>query len=129
MKFNLIKQILFFLGLIVFLENCSSSNKYEDYEKLKIVDLDKRFKKILHTDAKGNIVYLDIYVLGEIIGKGKLRFYHPPLYENFSEMLIEGKIDEGYRTDWYANDILIEYIPVDTVNGGSILLRYKLLTF
>lgn len=127
-KFNPIKQILFFLGLIIFLVGCSSSNKYEDYEKLKIVDLDKRFKKVLHTDTKDNIVYLDIHISGEIAGKGKLRFYHPP-YENFSEILIEGKIDKEYRTDWYDNDILIEYIPVGTVNSGSVLLKYKLLDF
>ena len=110
------------------LASCSSSTKYEDYEKLKIVDLDKRFKKILHTDTKGNIVYLDIYISGEIIGKGKLGLSHYP-YENFIEIPIEGKIDEEYYTDWYDSDILIEYIPVDTVNGGSVLLRYKLLTF
>ena len=102
--------------------------KYEDYEKLKIVDLDKNLKKTLNTDTKDDIVYLDIYVSGEIIGKGKLRLYHPP-YENFSEILIEGKIDEEYRTDWYGSDILIEYIPVGTVKGGSVLLRYKFLTF
>lgn len=122
------KKILFFLGLIVFLTNCSSSNKYEDYEKLKIGDLSKKFKKTLHTDTKGNIVYLDIHVSGEIIGKGKLRFYHPP-YENFTEVIVEGTINQMYTIDWYTNDILIEYIPVDTVDGGSILLRYKLLVF
>lgn len=127
-KFNPIKQILFFLGFIIFLVGCSSSNKYEDYEKLKIVDLDKKFKKVLHIDTKDNIVYLDIYISGEISGKGKLRFYHPP-YENFTEILIEGKIDKEYRTDWYDNDILIEYIPVGTVNSGSVLLKYKLLDF
>ena len=120
------KKILSFLSLIVFLSNCSSSNKYEDYEKLKIVDLDKRFKKILHTDTNDDIDLLDIYISGEIIGKGKLRLSHPP-YENFSEILIEGKINKEFRTEWYESEILIEYVPVDTVKGGSILIRYQFL--
>ena len=117
---------LVFLSLLIFFVSCSSSNKYEDYEKLKIVDLDKRFKKILHTDTNDDIALLDIYISGEIIGKGKLRLSHPP-YENFSEILVEGKIDVEYRTDWYESDIFIEYIPVGTVNGGSILVRYKFI--
>ncbi len=125
----MIKKILLLLGSLMLFLGCSSPEDYNDYKELHIVNLDKKTKTTLHTSLKeDNIFALDVYISWEVKGKGKLRFYHPP-YENFTEVIVEGTINQMYTIDWYTNDILIEYIPVDTVNGGSILLRYKLLVF
>jgi len=120
------KNILLFISLALLFSNCSSSKPYEDYETEKIVNLNEKIKKTLRdkTETK-DFIFLDVYLMGEIKGKAKLRLYHPP-YENYIEIHLEGKVNEHIRTDWYENEILLEYIPIEEVSG-NLVLKYNLI--
>lgn len=122
------KKILLLLGSLILFLGCSSSQNYNDYKELNIVNLDKKTRTNLHSPLKDNIVALDVHISGEIKGKGKLRFYHSP-YENFTEVIVEGTINQMYTIDWYTSDALIEYVPIGIVDGGNIILKYKFLQF
>ena len=114
-------------GVLVFvLSGCSQTSNYEDYEHEKISAVNKRIKIIKKIKTKYEYpTLLDIHISGKIEGHAKIRISHYP-YENFIEIKLNGKIDESYNTDWYDNEILIEYIPIGDVKVGHITIKYKL---
>ena len=112
--------------LVLVLSGCSQTNDYKDYEHEKISAVNKHIKIIKKIKTKYEYpTLLDMHISGEIEGHAKIRISHYP-YENFIEIKLNGKIDESYSTDWYDNEILIEYIPIGDVKGEHITIKYKL---
>lgn len=120
------KIFIAFVVMLVIL-SCESHKSYEDYNRVEITLLDKSFRQYLKINNTVNtITYLNIYISGEINGTAEIRLYHYP-FENFSKIIIEGKIDKKYRTDWYSDEMMIEYIPMNNLSGKNITIYYKLL--
>lgn len=119
---GLMKKIML-TTLLILLYSCNiTDNNGKD---VKVYSrLNKNFEdtlRIVHNP--GAITRMELEITGNIKGKGKLAYSHPPfIIEHFVDL--QGSIKKTITTDWYDESCLIKYEPEDSLVSGEITIKY-----
>ena len=106
------KRIVFFLPIIFLIISCNS------FETKKI-DLLNSPMKILIEDYNVDSVYsLRLIITGYINGKAIIKL------DDIKEIIVENNFVFEYGADWYSNEAIIYYEPIDC-NQGKIKIKYQ----
>lgn len=115
-------KIIFLLAIVVILFGSCSNEK--DYKVYRIDDLSMSISDTLTFVTEGSIVGVEVLITGYINGMATLeidngagRFHTIDLNEN---------VNEVYETEWYSTNLSFKYIPIETITGDSLLIRYRM---
>jgi len=101
-KINKIGLYLFLLIIFVFGISCNGPKK--EYQKY-VNDLSISFEDTLRYDAENIMINnMELIITGNIRGKGILQIDNGS--GRFNEIVIENKISEIYKTEWYNNECI-----------------------
>ncbi|MGM5631442.1 hypothetical protein O2K51_11125 [Apibacter raozihei] len=117
-------RLILVVSFFIFSFNCSSHN--QNYDELVISELNESFEDILSYKKEGNIIFLEIKIIGEIQGDAILELYDVRGKGPYTKIKLNGRVDKIYNTEWYEPNLKIKYKPLSKINGGSLVLRYKM---
>lgn len=113
--------VLLFLNISF---NCSPRN--QQYNEFVFPEMNKDYEKKLTYNKEGNIIFMEIMIIGEIHGDAILELYDVRGRGPYTKIKLNGNVDEIYKTEWYEPNFKIKYKPLSKINGGSLILRYKM---
>ena len=98
--------------LVLFLISCRSitTQKVELVNEPKII--------VIKNQEVKDVYFLDLEITGYINGKAIIKL------ENIKEQIIENNFTFIYNADWYSNEAIIYFEPID-VYQGNITIKYK----
>ena len=121
------KKICFYLFLLdfacscLFLHSCKSEKVYKEYV---ISDLSSSVNDTLQTDNISRVVGVEILIIGELNGEAILEFENGS--GRLGRMVLKGKVNQIYETEWYSPQICFNYTPISIVKGDSLKLKYRM---
>lgn len=104
--------------------SCNLVNNHKNSISNEYSILDKSFEDTLKVSSNSsNITKMELRIVGEINGKGKLSYSHVP-FNRFKEIVLEGVVNQYLREDWYDERCLIKYEPIDSEVKGELIIYF-----
>lgn len=112
--------------LLFLLYSCNITNN-NGIDVVKVYSrLDNNFEDTLRIVCdQGMITRMELEISGNVNGKGKLAYSHPPFTIEHIVNL-QGSINKTIAADWYDETCLIKYEPEDSLVSGEITIKYVL---
>lgn len=110
-------------ALLILLYSCNMTNNKGKEEKVYSM-LCRSFEdtlRIVHNATA--VTRMEFEIVGNINGKGKLTYSHPPFIRE-QIVDLQGIINKTIITDWYDESCLIRYEPNDSLVSGEIRIKY-----
>ena len=109
---------------------CLLSCKTIPYESYIITDTMKPKEILLENDTGKNVFKLNVEIKGEIKGKAYILIAESKDKPNI-RVDLENKISKTVNIDWYSDQCLINYVPVEIedFDPSRIIIRYSFYVF
>lgn len=119
-------KVLLFV-LVVLCVSCSNREptpQEDDYSVYNIFDVSKRLTDTLSVQVDDEFISsVEIQILGYVEGNAMIEFENGA--GRFEKIFLTDSVKYSYKTEWYDNNLIIAYTPLNEVTNGNIILKYK----
>ncbi|EKB58752.1 hypothetical protein [Bergeyella zoohelcum] len=118
MKIKKKSILITFLGIVLF--SCAYDKSYQEY---KIDNLSKSISDTLIFQNESDMTGVEIIIIGNVNGRGMIEFENGS--GRFEKIDLVNRVDEVYKTEWYESKMLFKYQPMDSINEGNLIIKYR----
>lgn len=120
-------KLILLLSLMILFSCYRKRQKFDSEKNYK--DVTKAFVDTLFYKGcleKASVVDISLHIQGVINGEAKLLLHQRPYSSSGYEVLLKGNLNKNLHFyDWYDEEILLKYVPIDSVFEGNIRISYS----